>query len=299
MLKEQKDTILAKFNCQQSGNCCRCPGSVYVDKTTILKMANQMNVNEFEFRQQYVQKDRGWSIVSNRNFRPNCFLTEKSTCEVYSARPQKCKSYPDWPEIWESDLKIINEKSQLIIGNENIIRENVTLNRGTLAGGMKTVIGNNCLLMAYSHVAHDCILGDNVILANCASLGGHVTLQDHVIAGGMSAVHQFCKVGKRAFLAGGAMVSHDILPFTVAKGDRATHAGLNITGLKRAKWNKERIQKLRIGYNTLFCPSDTFQNNLLKLEQNLMDQSNDIKDIYHFISTSERGISRATKLSNP
>lgn len=197
------------------------------------------------------------------------------------------------------DLKFNNEKSQLIIGNENIIRENVTLNRGTLAGGMKTVIGNNCLLMAYSHVAHDCILGDNVILANCASLGGHVTLQDHVIAGGMSAVHQFCKVGKRAFLAGGAMVSHDILPFTVAKGDRATHAGLNITGLKRAKWNKERIQKLRIGYNTLFCPSDTFQNNLLKLEQNLMDQSNDIKDIYHFISTSKRGISRATKLSNP
>ena len=134
------------------------------------------------------------------------------------------------------DLKFSGEPSRLIIGDDNVIREGVTLNRGTEDGGMETRIGNHCLLMAYSHVAHDCVLGDHAILANSVNLAGHVIIEDHVIVGGIAGVHQFCRVGRHAFLAGGAMVTRDVLPYTIAQGDRAEHAGINIVGLRRAGW---------------------------------------------------------------
>lgn len=191
------------------------------------------------------------------------------------------------------DLKFSGEPSRLIIGDDNVLREGVTLNRGTEEGGMETRIGSHCLLMAYSHVAHDCVLGDHVILANSVNLAGHVTLEDHVIVGGIAGVHQFCRVGRYAFLAGGAMVTRDVLPYTIAQGDRAEHAGINIVGLRRAGWTRQDIQAVRVGFRALFFGDGTRQEMLEDVEATLAPKFNVIHELCAFIRSSERGVSAA------
>jgi UDP-N-acetylglucosamine acyltransferase len=150
------------------------------------------------------------------------------------------------------DLKFKGEKSELVIGKNNKIREHVTMNPGTSGDKMKTVVGDNCLFMMSSHVAHDCIVGSNVILANNATLAGHVEVGDYAIIGGLSAIHQFVRIGPYAMIGGMSGVEYDVIPFGLVKGERAHLAGLNYVGLERRGYTKEQIQALMKAFKDLF-----------------------------------------------
>jgi len=155
------------------------------------------------------------------------------------------------------DLKYKGEPSSLEIGHDNTIREHVTINPGTEGGGMLTRIGNHCLLMVGAHVAHDCQVGDNVILVNNATLSGHVVMEDHAILGGLSAVHQFVRIGRHAMIGGMSGVERDVIPYGLVLGDRARLQGLNIIGMQRRGFSRDDIQRLRNAYNCLFGDSGT------------------------------------------
>lgn len=150
------------------------------------------------------------------------------------------------------DLKYKGEPSQLIIGDNNTIREHVTMNTGTEGGGMITRIGNQCLFMTASHVAHDCQIGNQVILANNATLAGHVVVGDCVVIGGLAAVHQFVRIGAYAMIGGMSGVEHDVIPFGSVMGERANLAGLNIVGMKRRGLERDAIHALRNAYKIMF-----------------------------------------------
>ena len=150
------------------------------------------------------------------------------------------------------DLKYRGEPSELIIGDNNQIREFVSLNPGTVGGGMITRVGNHNLLMMYCHIAHDCIVGNRNVIANGATLGGHVTIEDHVIVGGLVGIHQFVRIGSGAILGAGSMVSKDVPPFCNATGDRARLHGLNIEGMKRRGFDKAKIDAIHQAYRVAF-----------------------------------------------
>jgi UDP-N-acetylglucosamine acyltransferase len=160
------------------------------------------------------------------------------------------------------DLKYKGEPSELVIGRNNRIREYVTMNPGTEGGGMLTRIGDNGLFMASSHVGHDCMVGDGVILANCVALGGHVTVGDFAIIGGLSAVKQFCRIGEHAMIGGMSGVENDVIPYGLVMGDRARLAGLNLIGLERRGFGREDVRALRAAYRLLFGPDGTFAERL-------------------------------------
>jgi UDP-N-acetylglucosamine acyltransferase len=151
------------------------------------------------------------------------------------------------------DLKYKGEDSALVIGKRNIIREHVTMNPGTAGGGMVTRVGDDCLFAASAHVAHDCIVGNYVVMTNNATLGGHVLLGDHVIISGLSAVHQFVRIGQHAFVGGMTGVERDVIPYGMVMGDRARLVGLNIVGLQRRGFSRDDIQALRSAYDMLFA----------------------------------------------
>lgn len=150
------------------------------------------------------------------------------------------------------DLKYAGEASQLLIGRNTVIREHVTMNPGTEGGGMVTRVGDGCLFMMASHVAHDCLIGDHVILANNATLGGHVEIGDHAILGGLSAVHQFVRIGDHAFIGGMAGVERDVIPYGMVIGERGWLGGLNLVGLKRRGFDRDAIHGLRAAFRELF-----------------------------------------------
>ena len=149
------------------------------------------------------------------------------------------------------DLKFNNEKTSLVIGDNNIIRENCTINRGTEAAN-QTVIGNDCLFMAYVHIAHDCIIEDKVILANGVQLGGHSEIHYHATVGGITPVHQFCKVGEHAFVGGGRLVLQDVPPFILANGEPLQYAGINSVGLTRRGFDLETRNLIKRAYKLLY-----------------------------------------------
>ncbi len=155
------------------------------------------------------------------------------------------------------DLKFKGEASKLVIGKRNIIREHVTMNPGTEGGGMLTQVGDNCLFMAATHVAHDCMLGNNIVMANHATLAGHVTVHDNVIIGGLAAVHQFVRLGVNCFVGGMAGVTKDLVPYGMVTGDRASLEGLNVVGLKRRNLTREQIAQLRSVFKALFYGEGT------------------------------------------
>jgi UDP-N-acetylglucosamine acyltransferase len=155
------------------------------------------------------------------------------------------------------DLKYKGEPSSLEIGQDNTIREHVTINPGTEGGGMVTRVGNHCLLMVGAHVAHDCQVGDHVILVNNATLSGHVVMEDHAILGGLSAVHQFVRIGRHAMIGGMSGVERDVIPYGLVMGDRARLHGLNIIGMQRRGFSRDDIQGLRSAYNYLFGDEGT------------------------------------------
>lgn len=150
------------------------------------------------------------------------------------------------------DLKYKGEDSRLVIGRNNVIREQVTINPGTEGGGMLTKIGDSCLFMVGVHVAHDCAIGNEVIMANNATLAGHVTVGDFAVFGGLSAVHQFVRVGQYAMIGGVTGVERDVIPYGSVLGDRARLSGLNLVGMQRRGFTREEIQGLRAAYQALF-----------------------------------------------
>lgn len=150
------------------------------------------------------------------------------------------------------DLKYHGEPSELIIGKNNTIREHATMNPGTKDGGMKTVIGDNGLFMMATHVAHDCIIGNNVIMANNATLGGHVVIGDRVLVGGLAAIHQFVRIGSYAVIGGMSGVESDVIPFGRVKGERASLAGLNLIGLERGGFDKSQIRTIQRAFKAIF-----------------------------------------------
>lgn len=149
------------------------------------------------------------------------------------------------------DLKFKGEKTRVRVGTRTHVRECVTIHRGTSAAG-ETVVGSNCLLMAYTHVAHDCVLADNVIMANVATLAGHVEVGLGAFIGGLSAIHQFVRIGAGAMIGGGSMVAADVAPFCLVQGDRAKTAGLNVVGLRRRGTSRENLAALKAAYRTVF-----------------------------------------------
>ncbi|MDC0943098.1 acyl-ACP--UDP-N-acetylglucosamine O-acyltransferase [Pelagibacteraceae bacterium] len=158
------------------------------------------------------------------------------------------------------DLKYNNETNSTIIGDNNIIREYVTINPGTEGGGSKTTIGNNCLFMISSHVAHDCKIGNNVIIANNVPLGGHVTIEDSVVIGGNSAVQQFTRIGRLAMIGGMTGVLKDVIPFGLSIGNRNYLQGLNLIGLRRKKYENKKIMGLDRAYKEIFSSNNLHKN---------------------------------------
>lgn len=189
------------------------------------------------------------------------------------------------------DLKFHGETSYLRIGDRNTIREFVTLHRGTEDGGGETVLGNDNLCMAYSHVAHDCRVGNHVILANCATLAGHVTIEDFAILGGLSAVHQFTRVGCHTMISGGSMVAQDVPPYTIAQGDRAKTVGLNLVGLKRRGFSEGVLRSIKSAYKLLFRSDLRLEEALARIEAEL-EPSPELQVFTDFIRHSQRGIAR-------
>ena len=158
------------------------------------------------------------------------------------------------------DLKFKNEPNSLDIGEHNIIREYVTINPGTEGGGSKTLVGNNCLFMISSHIAHDCKIGNRVIIANNVPLGGHVTIEDSVVIGGNSAVQQFTRIGKMAMIGGMTGVLHDVIPYGLSTGNRNSLQGLNLIGLRRAKFENKDILELSDAYKKIFATKNINEN---------------------------------------
>ncbi len=192
------------------------------------------------------------------------------------------------------DLKYQGEPCQLIVGSDNKIREYVTINPGTEGGGGVTRIGEGNLLMAYAHVGHDCDVGDRCIIANVATLGGHVILQDGAIVGGLSAVHQFARVGRLAIVGGCSKVTQDIPPFALCDGHPARIYGLNLEGLKRGNISSEARNRLHGAFRRLFH-SGLSQSHALRLVREEVDGSPEVDELLAFVESSERGLCRGRR----
>lgn len=169
------------------------------------------------------------------------------------------------------DKKYEGEPAELIIGRNNVIREHVTMNPGTKGGGMKTIVGDSGLFMVGAHVAHDCVIGDNVIMANNATLGGHVHVGSYAVIGGLAAVHQFVRIGDYAVIGGMSGVESDVIPFGRVKGERAFLAGLNLIGLERQGFSKDEIKILQRAFNQLFGGEGTFEQRIEQISSEFSD----------------------------
>jgi UDP-N-acetylglucosamine acyltransferase len=188
------------------------------------------------------------------------------------------------------DLKYRGEPSELVIGRNNRIREYVTMNPGTMGGGMVTRVGDDCLFMVGAHVAHDCKIGDHVIMANNATLAGHVVVEDYAILGGLCAVHQHVRIGKHAMIGGMSGVERDVIPYGQVMGDRARLTGLNIIGMQRRGFSREDIQELRNAFQFLFSSEGTLSDRVNETAERFRDIG-PVDDIIDFIrADSSRAI---------
>jgi UDP-N-acetylglucosamine acyltransferase len=185
------------------------------------------------------------------------------------------------------DLKYKGEPSRLIIGDRNVIREYVTMNPGTEGGGMETRIGDGGLFMTGAHVAHDCQVGNNVILANQAAIAGHVVVGDNVVIGGLSGVHQFVRIGEHAMIGGMTGVENDVIPYGRVKGERGFLAGLNLTGLERRGFTKDQIKILQRAFNQLFSEEGTLEQRLEDVEKEFSSEDL-VMDLLRFARAKTR-----------
>jgi UDP-N-acetylglucosamine acyltransferase len=192
------------------------------------------------------------------------------------------------------DVTYAGEPTRLEVGDHNVFRENVTLNRGTVKGGGVTRVGSQTLMLAGAHVGHDCQVGDHVMLVNAATLAGHVTVEEWAVIGAFSAVHQFCRVGAHAYIGGGTMVTKDVLPFAMAVSPREVRTyGLNSVGLERRGFSKERIKKIHHAFRVIFNSKLNTTQALEKLKSEGAQghsQSEDVAMLIRFIEASERGV---------
>ena len=190
------------------------------------------------------------------------------------------------------DIKYRGEKTELVIGNDNVFREFITVNRGTAGGGGITTIGSNNFLMAYSHIAHDCHVGSNTIFANNATLAGHVEVGDHATVGALTAVHQFCRVGEQAFIGGATIATQDVLPYVKTVGSRpAKTYGINTIGLQRKGFSDEAIEALQKAYRILVRSKLKLEDALVRIESELA-YSAEARYFAQFVREAKRGIIR-------
>ena len=219
------------------------------------KVSKNVRIGPFCYVGSEVQLEEGVELISNVHIEGNTKIGKNTKIFPFASigtQPQ--------------DLKFNNEKNSLIIGENNTIREYVTINPGTKAGGSKTLIGSNCLFMISSHIAHDCKIGNNVIIANNVPLGGHVILEDSVIIGGNSAVQQFTRIGRLAMIGGMTGVLKDVIPFGLSIGNRNYLQGLNLVGLRRKKYENKKIMELDKAYKQIFS-SKNLHDNLNKINK--------------------------------
>ena len=191
------------------------------------------------------------------------------------------------------DLKFNGEESVAIIGDNCTIRECATINRGTIESG-KTIIGNNCLIMAYAHIAHDCKIEDNCIMANSVALGGHVKVGEYAIIGGLSAIHQFVNIGKHSMISGGSLVRKDVPPYVKAAREPLSFVGINSIGLRRRGFKEEKIKQIQDIFRILYQKNNNNTQAILKIETEI-DASIERDEIILFIQNSVRGIMKGYK----
>jgi UDP-N-acetylglucosamine acyltransferase len=188
------------------------------------------------------------------------------------------------------DVSYKGEPTRLEMGDDNTVREFVTINRGTVKGGGLTKVGSHILIMAYTHIAHDCLIGDYVMLANAATLGGHVTVEEWATVGALCPVHHFVRIGAHSFIGGGTTITRDVLPFSKTAAERGTHAyGLNSVGLERRGFTKERIRKIHHAYRLLLASKLNTSQALQKLKSE-PDRGEDVDMLIKFVESSERGV---------
>ena len=188
------------------------------------------------------------------------------------------------------DLKYKGEPTGAILGDDNVIRECVTISRGTAGGGGTTHVGSGCLIMAYAHIGHDSVIGNGCILANSATLAGHVIVEDYATVGALNQVHQFCRIGKYAYTGGGTTVTQDVLPYSLTSAKRETHAyGLNKVGLERKGFSSESLQALQRAYRLLLASKLNTTQAVAKLKEEGI-QTEDVEYLVQFIESSERGV---------
>ena len=205
---------------------------------------------------------------------------------------EKCKIYP-FASLGQApqDIKYQGEHSWVIIGNNNIIREYVTIHRGTHRGGGKTTVGNDNFLMAYVHIAHDCHIGNQVIMANGATLAGHIEIEDYAIIGGLSAIHQYVRIGAYALIGGASGIPQDVVPYVSAVGNRARLFGINVVGLKRHGFSEQTMRKLKRAYRFIFRSGLKLDDALGRLTEQV-GESSEVDHLVDFIRKSQRGILR-------
>lgn len=223
---------------------------------------------------------RGTRLISNVVVEGNTEIGED--CTIY---PFTSIGLPP------QDMKYKNEKTGVRIGNKNTIREYITIHRASVGGDGWTDIGNSNFLMAYVHIAHDCKIGNSVVMANAATLAGHVAVEDFAVIGGLVAVHQFVRIGAYAMVGGFSGVGQDIPPYTMASGSRAKLYGLNTVGLKRHGFSEEAINSLKKAYKILFREKMTMSNALKKIKSALA-MTPEIQHLVEFIERNKRGICR-------
>ncbi|MFM9943638.1 MAG: acyl-ACP--UDP-N-acetylglucosamine O-acyltransferase [Bacteroidia bacterium] len=241
------------------------------------KLANNVMIDPFVTIHRNVEIGEGSWIASNVTIMEGARIGKNVKIfpgAVISAIPQ--------------DMKFDGEDSLTIVGDNTVIRESVTLNRGTSASG-KTIIGSNCLLMAYVHVAHDCVIGDNCILANAVQLAGHVEIGEYAIIGGLSAVHQFAKIGNHVMISGGSLVRKDVPPYSKAAREPLSYEGVNSIGLRRRGYTSEKIAEIQEIYRILYLRGFNNAAAIKKIETE-MPATKERDEILTFIKESDRGI---------
>ena len=247
--------------------------SSVIDKKA--KIGKEVKVGPFSYIGPKVQISDGVELVSNVHIEGNTKIGKGTKIFPFA-------SIGTPPQ----DLKYKGEANSLEIGENNVVREYVTINPGTKGGGGKTIIGNNCLLMISSHVAHDCHIGNNVVIANNVPLGGHVTIEDSVVIGGNSAVQQFTRIGRLAMIGGMTGVLKDVIPFGLSFGNRNYLRGINLIGLKRKKYDYKKIKELDEAFKKIFS-SKNLHKNLSKINGEYKE--NDlVKEVINFIEQDKK-----------
>jgi UDP-N-acetylglucosamine acyltransferase len=229
-----------------------------------------------------------YSIIGpNVEINDNVIIESHVNITGYTSIGKNNKIYP-FASIGShpQDMKYNNEKTELVIGNDNTIREYVTINPGTVQGGGITTVGNKNLIMISAHIAHDCIIGDNIVIANSAAIAGHAEIGDQVVIGGNCGVQQFARIGKMAMIGGMTGVSRDVIPYGLSTGNRNYLNGINIVGLRRSKVSNKEIISLTEAYKEIF-KTENLNENLNKLNGNFKDNTL-VKDVIDFINKDKK-----------